>query len=918
MTDTNSRAENLDSSFKRRFQALTGNSPLRWQERLFRDHFVKNDLPSVIDLPTGLGKTMVMAIWLIARSISSKLPRRLIYVVDRRTVVDQATDIAENFAYLLAPEDTKKYQEIAKRKPNLVEQKKQFADTWCALRNGPGVADAGLTISTLRGQLADNREWSQDPSRLAIIIGTVDLIGSGLLFTGYRSSYKRRPLEAGLLGQDSLLVLDEAHLSRPFEQLITSISGFQQAHGNPMQVIRMSATSKAGLDEAPFKLEDADLTPHVSDCDGRLVPNPAVVRFEAKKRLTIITLGEKDKLTDQLASHAIKLAENNSLQGKRIVVFVRKPEFAKSVANAIREHVFEAVDDSDAKPKKIKHKPYINSVEVLTGTMRGLERDELVEKPVLKRFLAGDESPDFEDNKKPVFLVATSAGSDGLDLRAADHMVSDTTTIDSFIQRLGRVNRRGRGDAQIHLLAEPAKMEKDGKPKKLEGLELAIANSLDLLRDIKDGDVSPKNIAQLKRTVWNTIPKEEQGADKPRSRYDLACAPVPTMVELTDILLDAWSMTSITEPMPGRPEVGPWLRGIDDDLPQTTIAWRAELDVPGFGDLDLDEIEEWFDTHRILTHETLSVPTSVAAKWLIDRWAKLPESLRSQLENRPVIVDRAGTTVIPLKRLIDQLSRKGADSTTTICYADVILPALFGGIERRIGLLDAGAPTISTDEDKFCTDVADVRGERYREKVEIPEDGEAVSTALDTNAAKPVKKARYALELESDDNKTVLLVSYVARREKQEIGSKPQPLEEHVKAVRKVTDRIIRALQLAADDTIRIAFQLAADHHDHGKARERWQRLLVLPKGFSKPDKPMGKSGGEMKRDPRGYRHEFGSIREFTDAFHAGKLKDDSGKPISQDVFDLAIHLIATHHGRGRPHFPKGGFDPVCEFTAIA
>jgi CRISPR-associated endonuclease/helicase Cas3 len=25
------------------------------------------------------------------------------------------------------------------------------------------------------------------------------------------------------------------------------------------------------------------------------------------------------------------------------------------------------------------------------------------------------------------------------------------------------------------------------------------------------------------------------------------------------------------------------------------------------------------------------------------------------------------------------------------------------------------------------------------------------------------------------------------------------------------------------------------------------------------------------------------------------------------------MHLIATHHGRGRPHFPKGGFDPDCE-----
>src|SRR5205085_5766839 len=120
---------------------------------------------------------------------------RLIYVVDRRTVVDQATDLAE-----------------------------RLCDNF-----GKGK----LTISTLRGQLADNRKWSRDPSKSAIIIGTVDLIGSALLFSGYRSSYKRRPLEAGLLGQDSLLVLDEAHLSKPFENLICEINDtgrFQKAH----------------------------------------------------------------------------------------------------------------------------------------------------------------------------------------------------------------------------------------------------------------------------------------------------------------------------------------------------------------------------------------------------------------------------------------------------------------------------------------------------------------------------------------------------------------------------------------------------------------------------------------------------------------------------------------------------------------
>jgi CRISPR-associated endonuclease/helicase Cas3 len=57
-----------------------------------------------------------------------------------------------------------------------------------------------------------------------------------------------------------------------------------------------------------------------------------------------------------------------------------------------------------------------------------------------------------------------------------------------------------------------------------------------------------------------------------------------------------------------------------------------------------------------------------------------------------------------------------------------------------------------------------------------------------------------------------------------------------------------------------------------------------------------------MLRIPGGYRHEFGSLREFTDAY--------DGK-IDGEIFDLAMHMIAVHHGRGRPHFPKGGFDPL-------
>jgi reverse gyrase len=62
--------------FDLQFEVLSGFKPLDWQRRLF-GRLVRGDLPSALDLPTGLGKTSAMAIWLIARAHGANLPRRL-------------------------------------------------------------------------------------------------------------------------------------------------------------------------------------------------------------------------------------------------------------------------------------------------------------------------------------------------------------------------------------------------------------------------------------------------------------------------------------------------------------------------------------------------------------------------------------------------------------------------------------------------------------------------------------------------------------------------------------------------------------------------------------------------------------------------------------------------------------------------
>lgn len=218
----------LRSTFAASFQRLTDNVPFPWQVDL-HSRLCSGSIPRACVIPTGLGKTSVIAIWFLARLENPRLPRRLVYVVNRRTVVDQTTD------------------EVTKLRSRLPEI-------------GMNVDD--LAISTLRGQFADNREWSADPSRPAVICGTVDMIGSRLLFSGYGVGFKGKPLHAGFLGQDVLLVHDEAHLEEPFQRLATGVEDVQERFQGErvaaprLQVMALTATPRGMRDpcESPMPI----------------------------------------------------------------------------------------------------------------------------------------------------------------------------------------------------------------------------------------------------------------------------------------------------------------------------------------------------------------------------------------------------------------------------------------------------------------------------------------------------------------------------------------------------------------------------------------------------------------------------------------------------------------------------------------
>src|SRR5258708_1462076 len=202
------------TDFDKLFRALTGHSPFPWQSAYCKN-LISDRFPSRASIPTGLGKTSIIAIWLIAlyqklREGDTSFPRRLFFVINRRTVVDAATDFA---AQILANLEHPASPEVADMR-HVFQKAGAFGEV------------ASLGVSTLRGEFADNEEWRVDPARPSIAIGTIDKIGSKLLFAGYGDSAYTRPTAAALTGISSYVIYDEAHLEPAFSALLKSIGQF--------------------------------------------------------------------------------------------------------------------------------------------------------------------------------------------------------------------------------------------------------------------------------------------------------------------------------------------------------------------------------------------------------------------------------------------------------------------------------------------------------------------------------------------------------------------------------------------------------------------------------------------------------------------------------------------------------------------
>ncbi len=811
-------------SFPTLFRQLTNSEPFPWQSALFA-RVVREGFPESADIPTGLGKTSVVVIWLIALLLHpDRVPRRLIYVVNRRTVVDQTT------------------REVERLREKLQEHPKlnTLLNNLCAIPASPPLA-----LSTLRGQFADNREWSLDPARPAVIVGTVDMIGSGLLFSRYTCGFKTRPHHAAFLGQDAILVHDEAHLEPAFQALLETLVKEQRRYGDPrpLKVIQLTATTRGGAG-TPFGLTTED------------EQNETVQkRLHATKRLRLVEITEEKQLAEKLSELALAHRES----GRAVLIFARSVEVVQKVASSL------------------KSQPHT----VLTGTMRGKERELLLTTAIVKRFLPPSSTAEPTEPSHPgtCYLIATSAGEVGVNL-SADDMICDLSTYESMAQRLGRLNRFGMDLNSTVEVVYPEKFKPD------DLVEDARRLTLNLLRTL-NGDASPHALRGLDNNARIA-----------------AFSPPPTILTTTDILLDAWAMTSIRDQLPGRPPIAAFLHGEAEwQPPETQIAWRSEVELIDRSLAEIYNPEDLLNEYPLKPHELLR-DQSKRIRNEIGLLCKKVGDVTASSTPVWLLNEEGKVTILTLQRVAEK------DFEDELENATLLLPPRIGGLSSA-GLLDANAT--SPEDNLDVSEVIGPDGKLIRTRDRYPSVNEPKSQKSLEHLRVKLTIDLWANSEEPDQNGSpderywvwMELPSASASDSKRN-NTRSISLSEHIRDVESHARNI--AVKLHLSESHRKCLLIAARLHDLGKKRTLWQKGI----GNLQPGVWLAKAGPDCKAglERESYRHEFGSLVE--------SLPDEELNSLSEDEKDLALHMVAAHHGRARPHFPHiEAFDPEAMLADI-
>jgi len=943
-------------------ERLTGNDPFDWQEQLFQKA-VNSNLPDACDVPTGLGKTSVMAIWLIAlgcllKERAGQLPLRLVYVVDRRVIVDQATDEAERVLDKL----TQAISDTSSPLHSLAQTLRE-----ASMKGNESL----IALSTLRGQKADNREWCLDPSRPAIIIGTVDMIGSRLLFSGYgKVGINHRSLQAGLLGQDTLMVIDEAHLSPVFVATLHDIKRviYQTPLIRPFHVMSLSATLSGQGDtlrideQKECQNERARLRLHAKKQIDWLAFNQTTKTKEGKKasRKEI-----NEAFAECLVKHAIQYEETAQAEpAKSIVIFVKTVDLVNLIYDKLCDEIEklgtkgEAEESTDKKEKKKLRDAIEARILKMTGEMRGAERNNLVESPKFKVFLPRSEL-DRKTHRPTHYLIATSCAEVGVNLDA-DHGVCDLSTLDSMIQRIGRINRFGITESTITVVIDEQGLNAFAshlqKNEEHQRRLVTLSAGKDELQDhLAKGQLDRAAKKELQKQI-SAMNKDRQALEKKGPKYELenieredarvyftwqalkskadvngkvnasplalrgllagstkALLDIPVRPPFDEARVDDWAMTSLKQKEYPRPLVQFWLRGvIDDERAQTIFVWRVDLDHFVLSSLSEEKInEELRQAEELAT--AIPIQPQERATIATYRAERLLKELAKTFRDKPiVIIDPGGEE----KGYSGEQLNEDKNLFSKLAFSQVVLPCSVGGLDED------GNPLERLKDAKPVTDVVGDAWTRYLivrhspdkfsiEQLGQKDDGKpfyptwqaALKGMIDKGVCVNTRDLRKAF---ANEDAPISYIAYFLNRtftdhflrenvdDVASLGLQMRTVDEHDADV----ERYVRdlAARIGLSDELIELLAAAGFRHDLGKTREWWQKAIG---NFT--DTPYAKSSVNSFDHGfnQGYRHEFGSL---IDSHTEESLE---GHPHR----DLILHLIAAHHGYARPHFPERSFD---------
>jgi CRISPR-associated endonuclease/helicase Cas3 len=637
--------------------------------------------------------------------------------------------------------------------------------------------------------------------------------------------------------------------------------------------------------------------------------------LEAKKQIRISDSIQTDALAGALAEKAWELT-NGGQRASRVIVFVDSRNIAEEVSDSIWQ-----LAKGDGRTPKIAIER-----ELFVGGRRVAEREKAACRLAELGLIAGSK----DQPEKPVFLVATSAGEVGVDLDA-DHAVFDLVEWERMVQRLGRVNRRGDGEAVIWLV--PSALDDkttDALAKEAKILEQRTNAGGDDDEDEDEdegGDEKPpKRLKEEERSRvdrWRRkeatqrairkLPCSDRAYDaSPRALTNLrteqtaliqaGSTPAPLHPEITRAVVQAWSMTSLEEHA-GRPIVRPWLRGWVEEEAQTTVVWRTWL--PRKADA-----KAFFEAAPVETAETLEMESTTVLDWLAKRVkqvAKAPEEAlreskkdgdqketRSTGKKAPLTSDdvilfvlddtHRGWTIAELtgldKRSRDNLFRDIAGET-------IIVDTRLGGLSES-GLLDP-----KSDE---ATDVSESEIMPLPFRVHEVEDLDSFSR----DEAWRVE-AEFISRVNDEGEPIAWLVIETDPKQQSTTADgrstgREQRLDEHQAFAERHARTIGRRVGLKPEQIDLLA--LAAVLHDEGKKAERWQRAFRAPKD----KRPLGKTTSRpIQSILAGYRHELGSL--------ISAERDSRVARMSPHDRDLVLHMIAAHHGFARPILRTDGCD---------